>query len=186
MQVLAIIGSPRKNGNTDILVSRIVEGAKASGAEVETVRLGEISIRECDGCHACWRGRDGSKDDDMRRLYPRIVAADAIVLGTPVYWYGPTALMKAFIDRFVYFNSEANRAQIRGKKAAVAVVLEEDKQATWQPVLDFFANSLGYLEMPLAGTIVVPGVGEKGAVRAKPDRLDEAERLGRLLVSGHA
>jgi multimeric flavodoxin WrbA len=185
MKLLAVVGSPRKNGNTDILVSRIVEGAKACGAEAEIVRLGEISVRECDGCHACWRGRDCSKDDDMRRLYPKIMAADVLVLGTPVYWYGPTALMKAFIDRFVYFNSEANRARIRGKKAAVAVVLEEDNQATWQPVVDFFANSLGYLEMSLAGTIVVPGVGEKGAIRAKTDRLDEAKRLGRLLAGGH-
>jgi multimeric flavodoxin WrbA len=185
MKLLAVMGSPRKNGNTDILLSHLVDGAKAAGADVETVRLGEISIRECDGCHACWRGRDCSKDDDMRRLYPKIMAADVLVLGTPVYWYGPTALMKAFIDRFVYFNSEANRTRIRGKKAAVAIVLEEDKQATWQPVVDFFSNSLGYLEIPLAGTIVVPGVGEKGAIRAKTDRLDEAGRLGRLLTGGH-
>jgi multimeric flavodoxin WrbA len=182
VNVLAVVGSPRKNGNTDILVSRITEAAKAGGAEVEIVRLGEFSIRECDGCHACWRGRDCSKDDDMRRLYPKIVAADALVLGTPVYWYGPTALMKAFIDRFVYFNCEANRARIRGKKAVAAVVLEEDNQAAWQPVVDFFTKSLGYLEMSLAGTIVVPGVGKKGAILAKTDRLEEAERLGRLLA----
>ncbi len=185
MKLLAVMGSPRKNGNTDILLSRIVDGAQAAGAEAEIVRLGELSIRECDGCHACWRGRDCSKDDDMRRLYPKIMAADALVLGTPVYWYGPTALMKAFIDRFVYFNSEVNRARIRGKKAAVAIVLEEDRQATWQPVVDFFSNSLGYLEIPLAGTIVVPGVGEKGAIRARTDRLDEAGRLGRRLAGGH-
>jgi multimeric flavodoxin WrbA len=186
MKILAIVGSPRKGGNTDILVSRIAEGAKAGGADVEIVRLGEVSIKECDGCHACWRGRDCSKNDDMRGLYPKIMAADILILGTPVYWYGPTALMKAFIDRFVYFNCEANRAGIRGKKAAVAVVLEEDKQATWQPVLDFFRNSFGYMEMGLAGTIVVAGVGEKGAIRAKTDRLEEAERLGRRLAGGGA
>ena len=115
MNVLAVVGSPRKDGNTDILVSRIAEGAKAGGAEVEIVRLGELSVQECNGCHACWRGRDCSKDDDMRRLYPKIMAADAIVLGTPVYWYGPTALMKAFMDRFVYFNCPQNRPKIKGK-----------------------------------------------------------------------
>jgi multimeric flavodoxin WrbA len=182
MKILAIVGSPRKGGNTDVLVSRIAEGSKAGGADVEVVRLGELAIRECDGCHACWRGRQCSKDDDMRRLYDSIAAADVLVLGTPVYWYGPTALMKAFIDRFVYFNCEANRVKIRGKKAAIAIVLEEDNQATWQPVVDFFSKSLGYMEMGLAGTIVVPGVGEKGAIHRKTDRLDEAERLGRSLT----
>jgi multimeric flavodoxin WrbA len=90
--------------------------------------------------------------------------------------------MKAFIDRFVYFNCEANRPQVRGKRAAVAVVLEEEREETWRPVVRFFEQSLGYLEMRLAGTIVVPGVGPKGAIRQKPERLDEAFRLGGQLA----
>jgi multimeric flavodoxin WrbA len=72
--------------------------------------------------------------------------------------------MKAFIDRFVYFNSEANRPLIRGKRAAVAVVLEETCEQTWRPVLDFFAKSLAYLEM------------------APAERLEEASQLGRRLA----
>jgi multimeric flavodoxin WrbA len=95
-----------------------------------------------------------------------------------VYWYGPTALMKAFIDRFVYFNNEANRPMVRGKRAGVAVVLEETHEQTWRPVTEFFEKSLGYLEMKPAGTIVVGGVGEKGAIRKQPERLEEAYRLG--------
>jgi len=186
MKILAVVGSPRKGGNTDILLSKIAEGAKAGGAEVETVHLGGLQIRECDGCHACWKGRVCSKDDDMRGLYPKISESDIIVFGTPVYWYGPTALMKAVIDRFVYFNCDANRPQVRGKKAAVAVVLEEEREETWKPVLEFFERSLGYMEMQLAGTIVVPGVGAKGEIRKKPERLEEAARLGRQLATGTA
>ncbi len=186
IRVLAVVGSPRKGGNTDILVSRIGDGAGAAGAQVEIVRLGELQIRECDGCHACWRGRPCSKNDDMRTLYANIAASEVLVLGTPVYWYGPTALMKAFIDRFVYFNNEANRPLVRGKKAVVAVVLEERHEQTWRPVVDFFEKSLAYLEMKLAGTIIVPGVGEKGAIRQQVDRLDEAYRLGSSLApEGH-
>jgi len=181
VNVLAVIGSPRKGGNTDILVSAIAEGARAGGAAVEVVHLGGLTVRECDGCHACWHGRPCSKDDDMQRLYPKIAASDVIVFGTPVYWYGPTALMKAFIDRFVYFNCESNRPQIRGECALVAVVLEEETERTWRPVVEFFENSLAYLEMKLAETIVVPGVGPRGAIREKPDRLEEAYRLGTSL-----
>jgi multimeric flavodoxin WrbA len=185
-KILTVVGSPRKGGNTDILVAKIAAGAQAAGAQVETVGLGDLRIRECDGCHACWRGRPCSKDDDMGPLYAKIAASETIVFGTPVYWYGPTALMKAFIDRFVYFNSEANRALIRGKRAAVAVVLEETHEETWRPVLEFFEKSLGYLEMQLAGTIVVPGVGKKGEILKHPDRLEEAYRLGSTLVGkGH-
>lgn len=184
MKILAVVGSPRKEGNTEILISKMVEGARAGDADAEVLRLGDLQVRECDGCHACWRGRPCSKDDDMRQIYPKIADSDVIVFGTPVYWYGPTALMKAFIDRFVYFNCEGNRPQVRGKKAAVAVVLEEESEKTWRPVVAFFEESLAYLEMTLAGTIVVPGVGPKGAIRDKPERLDEAYHLGRRLGSG--
>jgi len=183
MKILAVVGSPRGGGNTDVLVSKIAEGARAGGAEVETLHLGDLQVRECDGCHACWRGRVCSKDDDMRQVYPKIAGCDAIVFGTPVYWYGPTALMKAFIDRFVYFNCEAKRPQVRDKKAVVAVVLEEDREQTWKPVVEFFERSLAYLEMELAGTIVVPGVGAKGAIRSKPERLEEAMHLGKRLAA---
>jgi multimeric flavodoxin WrbA len=179
--ILAIIGSPRKGGNTDILVSEIAAGAQASGAKVEILRLGDLTIEECNGCHACWHGKPCSKDDDMRAIYAQIAGADVLVFGTPVYWYGPTALMKAFIDRFVYFNCERHRPEIRGKQAVVAVVLEEDNEKTWRPVVEFFDNSLAYLEMKPAGTIVVPGVGAKGAIRDKPERLQEAYRLGATL-----
>lgn len=181
-KVLAVIGSPRQGGNTEILVSQIAEGAASVGAAVEMVRLGDLHIRECDGCHVCWRGRLCSKDDDMRPLYEKIAACDAIVFATPVYWYGPTALMKAFVDRFVYFNCEANRPMVRGKRAAAAVVLEETHEDTWRPVVDFFRKSLAYLEMNLADTIVVPGVGDKGAIRKESQRLKEAHRLGAALA----
>ncbi len=181
-KILAVVGSPRKGGNTDLLVSRIAEGAAAAGTQVEVVRLSEWQIRECDGCHACWTGRPCSKKDDMLALYPKIAASEAIVFGTPVYWYGPTALLKAFIDRFVYFNCEANRPMIRGKCAAVAIVLEETHEPTWRPVVEFFEKSLAYLEMKTAGTIIAPGVGKKGEILKHPERLEEAYRLGARLA----
>jgi multimeric flavodoxin WrbA len=181
-KILAVVGSPRKGGNTDLLVSRIAEGAGAADAQAEVVRLGELQIRECDGCHACWKGRPCSKQDDMLALYPKIAASEAIVFGTPVYWYGPTALMKGFIDRFVYFNCEANRPMVRGKRAAVAIVLEERHEQTWRPVIEFFDKSLAYLEMKPAGTIIVPGVGKKGDILKQAQRLEEAYRLGTRLA----
>jgi hypothetical protein len=92
--------------------------------------------------------------------------------------------MKAFIDRFVYFNCENNRPLVCGKRAAVAVVLEETCEQTWRPVVEFFQRSLAYLEMELAETIVAGGVGAKGAMRRRPDRLEEAYRLGGRLARG--
>jgi multimeric flavodoxin WrbA len=181
-RILAVMGSPRKNGNTHILVSKIVDGAKAGGAVVEEMFLGNLAIRECDGCHACWKGKECSKDDDMRAVYPAIIQSDVIIFGTPVYWYGPTALMKAFIDRFVYFNCPKNRQKIRGLSAVLAVPFEEDDLEIARGVVEFFQKSLTYLEVELLGQIIVPGVGEKGAIRTKNQYLKQAYDLGLKLA----
>jgi len=184
MKLLGVIGSPRRNGNTHILVAKILEGAEEEGSEVDTLFLADLNIQECDGCHACWKGKECSKNDDMNGIYPKIVESDVIVFGTPVYWYGPTALMKAFIDRFVYFNCPENREKIRGKSAVIAVPYEEDDPETAKPLEMLFEKSFQYLEMKLVGRIIVPGVGAKRDVLKKKDRLDEAYELGRRLTKG--
>ena len=182
-RVLGVVGSPRKNGNTHVLVSRILDGARDAGAAVDTIFLGDMTIRECDGCHVCWQGKPCSKRDDMKGLLPRIADNDVVVFGTPVYWYGPTALMKAFIDRFVYFNCPENRARIKGRAAALAIPFEDTDLETAALVVKFFEKSLQYLEMNLSGQILVPGVGEKGDILKKPDRLQEAFNLGARLAT---
>ncbi len=180
--VIGFVGSPRKKGNTHLLVAKILEGAQAAGAATEIVFLNDLTIRECDGCLACWRGKACPKQDDMNGLYPKIAASDAIVFGTPVYWYGPTALMKGLVDRFVYFNSPENRVKIRNKPAILAIPYEEEDPETADLVVAFFEKSLAYLEMTLLGQVVVPGVSKKGDVLRKTACLAEGYELGRQAV----
>ena len=108
--------------------------------------------------------------------------ADAIVFGTPVYWFGPTAIMKCFIDRFVYFTCPANRRKIRNKAGAFAVPFGDTTIAIADPVVDFFTRTLDYLEMRLIGKIWVPGVTEPGEVRARKRVMAECRELGRRLA----
>jgi multimeric flavodoxin WrbA len=181
-RILGVLGSPRKRGNTHLLVSRILDGAEKEGAVTETLFLNDLNIRECDGCHACWRGKQCSKKDDMNTLYPKIIQSDIIIFGTPVYWYGPTALMKCFIDRFVYFNCPGNRAKIRNKSAVIVVPFEEEDPRTADLLVRFFKKSLQYLEIKLIGKILVPGVSRRGDITKKADRLEEAYTLGKGLA----
>lgn len=119
----------------------------------------------------------------MNDLYSVIAENDVIVFGTPVYWYGPTALMKAFLDRWVYFNCPENRPKIRNKSAILAIPFEEDNPATADATVAMFEKSLAYLEMNLAGQAIVPGVGEKGDILKKVDKLNEGYELGRKAAS---
>jgi len=119
----------------------------------------------------------------MNDIYRAINAADALVLGTPVYWYGPTALMKGFVDRLVYYNCDGNRAGVSGKRAAVVIPYEEEDSATAAPVVDFFARSLKYLTVELAGTVVVGGMTRKGQVLEREEAMQAVWELGRKLAT---
>jgi Multimeric flavodoxin WrbA len=120
----------------------------------------------------------------MNAIYRRINTADALVLGTPVYWYAPTALMKGFVDRLVYYNCDGNRPGVSGKRAVVVIPYEEEAGETAAPVVEFFARSLRYLDMKLTGMVVVGGLAAKGQVLARKDALEAAFALGRELASG--
>lgn len=182
-RILGIMGSPRKNGNTNILINTILEGAKSEGAHIDIVILRDLTINECDGCHSCWKGNECSKQDDMNDIFPKIIKSDVIVFGTPVYWFGPTAIIKAFIDRFVYFNRPENREKIKDLKAVIAIPFEDETLETAKPLVDMLEKSLNYLKIPLIETILVPGVGEKGDILKKEDILRKSYELGKRIAN---
>jgi multimeric flavodoxin WrbA len=182
-RILGVLGSPRKNGNTHGMLETILASAERAGAQTEMVMLADLTIGDCTGCHVCWRSRECPLDDDMNVLYSRIAESDAIVFGTPVYWYGPTAHMKAFLDRFVYFNCPENREMIRGKSAVLAAPWEESGQEAAEPLVRMFELSIAYLEMKLAGTVLAPGVGAPGDILRHPGILASCQALGERLAS---
>jgi multimeric flavodoxin WrbA len=183
-KVLGIVGSPRKRGNTHLLVESILDGARDGGAETRLLFLDDQEILECVGCHACWKGKPCSRNDDMNDLYEMIAESDVLVFGTPVYWYGPTALMKGFIDRFVYFNCPENRARLENKTAVLAIPFEEEDPGTAGLVVSFFEKSFSYLGIDLIGTVLAPGVTKRGEIKKEKAKLGEGYELGRQAVTG--
>ena len=99
MKILGLSCSPRKQGNTETLVSEVLEGAKAEGAEVELFSVSGKEIQSCDGCQSCITTGECRIDDDMQTVYQKLVEADGIIFGTPIYFYGMTAQAKAIMDR---------------------------------------------------------------------------------------
>ena len=100
-KVLVISSSPRKGGNSDILCDAFAEGAKAAGNEVEKVRIADLKIGYCTGCYACQKTDNCVIKDDARSVIDKMMAADVIVLASPVYFYSICAQLKALIDRTV-------------------------------------------------------------------------------------
>lgn len=188
MKLTAFLGSPRKGGNTDILTERVLDGAREVGIDTESVALRSLRIRGCVGCERCWQveGRPCAIADDMIPLYDTIATSDVLLFATPVYWYAPTAIMKAFMDRLVPFNRPQGRPLIDGKRAILVTAYEEQGCTAAEPLVRMFELSFDYLGLDLVGRLIVDGVGPKGAVLSRPDALEAARRIGLDLGSGNS
>jgi multimeric flavodoxin WrbA len=99
MKVIAIVGSPRKNGNTEILTSYTLKAIAEEGLDTELVRLAGLDIKPCNACMVCAKEEQCSIKDDLFPIYLKMKAADGIILASPVYYGSATALIKAFMRR---------------------------------------------------------------------------------------
>jgi len=177
MKVLALIGSPRRWGNTDLLVEQILEGSRSRGYATEKLYLYDYTISLCTDCRGCKKGDYVCcVTDEMQQIYPKMVGADVIVFGTPVYWYGPTAKMKLLIDRMHPF---VENKGLRGKRAIVVAPSAEGSVAC-DPLLEMFRLSFEYLGMDFAGEVLVKAY-EKGEVAKSSEEMARAYVLGASL-----
>ncbi len=173
MKVLALIGSPRKGGNTEVLVDAALSQAKKRGHEGKSLRLYDYKIEPCVDCRSCKKGElKCVLRDDMPKIYKEIDAADAIIIATPIYWYGPTAKMKLLIDRLRPY--VANR-KLEGKKAYLIAPSEEGPSACG-PLVESLKMSFKYLGLVYGGEVLATA-NEKGEVAGKPGEMENAHRL---------
>ena len=94
MKILGIAGSPRRNGNTDILLAELLRGAISKGAEVQTIFLNNLKITGCQHCDSCLKTGKCRIQDDVQKIYDELEWADVIVLASPVQFSGPPAAVR--------------------------------------------------------------------------------------------
>ena len=183
MKLSAFLGSPRPNGNTDLLAAAVLEGAAGAGLETESFALRSLRLHPCTGCGNCWRGdRPCIFRDDGATLYDAIDGSDILLFATPVYWYGPTALMKGFLDRLVPLNRPRGRPLVEGKAALLVSAWEEAGSEAAEPLVRMFEMSFRYLGLRFVDRILVGEAGPKGVVREMPGVLARAREIGRGLA----
>lgn len=175
------MGSPRVGGNTDRMVGWVLDAAKEAGAEVERVVLKDKDIAACRACEVC--GKEPHRcvnRDDMEGIQALLAGAQAVLLGTPVYWWGPSAVMKTFVDRWYGFRGD-RRGTIRGKPFGLVVSFGDDDARTARHVVGMFEDALDYLGCELGGPVLAPGCSDPGDVERMPAVKDKCVGLGRWL-----
>lgn len=182
-EILAVVGSPRRGGNTDILVDAAIAGARTAGAVAEKVFLADLNIAPCCGCGNCRSRTPGKccREDDMQELYGKILASDGMIIGTPVYWWGPSAQLKTFIDRWYAFLGNKT-AGLAGKKIVLICAMGDDDPGTARHISGMFEDIMSYLKMESAGQLIVTA-SAKGEAAENAAALAEAKGLGLHLAA---
>jgi multimeric flavodoxin WrbA len=189
MKVLSIMGSPRRQSNTEILLDKALEGAREAGAEVEKVLVSKLKISPCLEIYACRKDGNCAIKDDMQLLYKKLLEADHIIFASPIFFYGITSQAKAMIDRcqalwvrrhVLGMGKEDKRVRrgvfisigaTRGKKLFDGAVL----------TVKYFFDAIG---VKYSGDLLVRGIDNKGQIEEHPAALEDAFRLGQELVRG--
>ncbi|MGE5579109.1 MAG: flavodoxin family protein [Bacillota bacterium] len=183
MKILAFAGSPRRNGNTRILLNAFVEECASKGHELELIDLtnpARWDINPCLGCDRCVSGRC-IRNDSMQDLYPRIREADAIVLASPVYFYGLPAQVKAMIDRCQLFYNQKYRRKEPVRTRPCKGFFISCGATHGAKLFDGAILTVKYwfdaLDVQYAGDALFHGIDEPGEVRKHPEALRVARAL---------
>lgn len=175
-KVLILSGSPRKNGNSEMLCDELMKGALEAGHIVEKIRVAEKNIGYCKACYACKSNGVCAIKDDMADIMQKIVDADVLVLSSPVYFYSIDAQLKALIDRTV-----ARWTEVKNKEMYYIMTAADGEMEAMETTLACFRGYAdcisGAKEM---GTIYGTGVYEKGEVIGK-SVIREAYEMGRSI-----
>ena len=180
MKVIAFNGSPRKDGNTFILINHVFRELEKEGIETELVQLSEKEIHGCIACYKCFENKDNRcavKTDAANEYIEKILGAQGIILGSPVYFIDVTSEMKALIDR-AGFVSLANGRMFKNKVGgAVAALRRNGAMHAIDSMNHFFLSQ----EVFIAGRAI--GVGrDKGEVEKDEEGIQLAKSLGQRMA----
>jgi multimeric flavodoxin WrbA len=183
MKAIALNGSPRKGGNTEVLLKKVLEPLSAAGWDTELIQLGGRKMRGCTACYRCFSTKDARcsvKTDVFNECFEKMVAAQAIILGTPTYFTDVSAEMKALLDR-AGLVSIANDGLLRGKiGAAVVAVRRGGGTHAFDTINHMFLMSGAIIP---GSTYWNLGFGlEKGEVMGDNEGLRNMDDLGRIIA----
>jgi multimeric flavodoxin WrbA len=177
MKVIGISGSPRKSGNSEILLQHALEPFKENKWDVVPFLLSEKDVAPCTGCDDCSQSGKCTKKDDMDLLYKAFATCDAVIIASPVYYRNVTSQLKAVIDRS-YATRDTN--PLKGKVGGAIAVGRGSgggQSIVLNVIYNYFLSS---------GTICVPGelngvsavADQPGDILKQPKRLEQARILG--------
>lgn len=179
--VLVIMGSPRKNGNSEMMANAFIKGALEKGHQVTVFDAASKTISGCRACGTCWStDRACSLRDGFTELEPLLEQADAIVFVSPLYWFSLSAQIKAAIDRMYAYTMECCKTPLKIKESILLTCGADEGMEIFNGIIGTYKGIANYLKWQDSGVIAIPNVQDKGDI-LHTDGLKRAEQLGKTL-----
>lgn len=175
MNILVVTGSPRRNGNTEIMADAFAEGAKEAGNVVHVINLSSVKVNPCLSCGYC-RMHNGEciQKDGMQEIYKVMEKADMIVYASPIYYFTISAQMKAVIDRFYA------KGQVGYNIKYAALLLDSASPDVYDSAISEYKAINNYLNWKDKGIITIKGMSDKGDM-AKSSELKKVKEFGKSI-----
>ncbi len=189
--VLGVGGSPRKGGNSDLLLAQLLNGVKAHATRCHAIQLRDYQYTGCIGCEKCRRtGICTGLRDGMSLLYPHIIHARGMILVSPTHHYNITSWMKSFIDRlycFYHFQAPrpgnwSSRLAGQGRKAVIGAVCEQNSPKDMGFTLDAMRYPLEALGYEIVAELPVYGIFDRAKIKQHPEIMTRARKIGHDLA----
>ena len=188
MKVLGILGSPRREGNTEILLDEALKGASDHGGLCEKIVLRDLKITPCLEIYKCAEDGVCAIQDEMQGLFPKIIQAERLLIASPIFFYSVPALAKAMIDRcqslwakkYILKLPVSPIADRKGVFISVAATRGKKLFDGVRLTIQYFFDAI---DVAYSDELFVRGADEKGEVRDQPEALKAAYDLGRRLVT---
>ena len=175
MNIVAIMGSPRKHGNTDRLLDEMIKGAEDAGHDVIKHYIGDLEVHPCRACGVCMQGKDCVFNDDGLKVTHEIANSEGLIISTPIYFGQMTGDLKVLIDRF-YGITNNPLIPLSGKVALIFTHL--GPEGYYDSYIEL--TKIQPFQMNMRYEILdVLDVGSLGDVRGQPDKLIEAYEIGK-------
>ena len=183
-KVLGISGSPRKGGNSDLLLDAFLEGAEAAGHDTEKVYACDRNIAPCDEKNICFKAGICHIKDDMQKMYEKLLGADVLAVSSPTFFMGVPSQLKAMIDRCQslwakrFVLKEALRKEDKPRDGYLLAVSGLNKKEAFTGTKETIKAFFYVLGFRYRGEVLVEGVDNAGDVKGRPGALEQARGLG--------
>jgi multimeric flavodoxin WrbA len=190
--ITAILGSPRRRGNSDTLALEFLNGASDAGCEQRIIIPTDLGLDPCDGNGQCFEAGKCVIRDGMNEIYDTVISSPYLLVATPVYFMGPPGTLKAFIDRFQAvwarsavlktFDPDSPRRRAAHRAFAIVTGATEAKRSMYRPTISIVRAFLNVTGFTYAGEMIATGLEKPGDAARREDLLKQAYSSGREFV----